>query len=202
MNKKSIAFLFETKTFHTKNIRERERRKCWEDWWRNGWRARSAKKHRKRYDFWRARRPRVFAFLLLSFDTTITRLFKARRKLLWLLSVPAHRVGMDPNASNLFSLFLFFLLNAFDERRSASISSSKRFLLREDIIAALLRPRWVERSGLFLLLQSRKEKERNESSLSSAKGKEESVILGENKKKKKKGLPSSKKERKMRCLFY
>tara|TARA_B100001142_G_scaffold29239_1_gene26052 strand:+ start:100 stop:207 length:108 start_codon:yes stop_codon:yes gene_type:complete len=31
MNKKSIAFLFETKTFHTKNIRERERRKCWED---------------------------------------------------------------------------------------------------------------------------------------------------------------------------
>lgn len=42
---------------------------------------------------------------------------------------------------NLFSLFLFFLLDAFDERRSASISSSKRFLLREDIIAALLRPR-------------------------------------------------------------
>ena len=28
------------------------------------------------------------------------------------------------------------------------------------------------------------------------------MILGENKKKKKKGLPSSKKERKMRCLFY
>ena len=58
----------ETETALVK-IEERERRKCWEDWWRNGWRARSAKKHRKRYDFWRARRPRVFAFLLLSFAT-------------------------------------------------------------------------------------------------------------------------------------
>ena len=101
-----------------KNIK-RDRRKCWEDWWRNGWRAaRSAKKHRKRYDFWRARRPKVFAFLLLSFDTTRTRLFKARRKLWWRLSViPTCRDGSK--RFNLFSLFLFFLLNAFDEREEA-----------------------------------------------------------------------------------
>jgi len=102
-----------------KNIKRWDGRKCWEDWWRNGWRAaRSAKKHRKRYDFWRARRPRVFAFLLLSFDTTRTRLFKARRKLWWLLSVILTcRDGSK--RFNLFSLFLFFLLNAFDEREEA-----------------------------------------------------------------------------------
>ena len=106
----------------TKNIK-RDRRKCWEDWWRNGWRAaRSAKKHRKRYDFWRARRPRVFAFLLLSFDNTITRLFKARRKLWWLLSVPSHRVGMDPNAST-SSLFFysFFWMHLMREKKRIDI---------------------------------------------------------------------------------
>ncbi len=103
---------------------------------------------------------------------------------------------------NLFSLFLFFLLKAF-ERRSASISSSsssKGFLLREDIIAALLRPRWVERSGLFLLLQSRKEKERNESSLSSAKGKEESWFWAKTRRRRKGFLPP--KRRKMRHTYF
>ena len=93
-----------------KNIKRWDGRKCWEDWWRNGWRAaRSAKKHRKRYDFWRAsERPRVFAFLLLSFDATRTRLFKARRKLWWMTPLcHSHtRVGMDPNAST-SSLFFY-----------------------------------------------------------------------------------------------
>ena len=147
------------------------------------------------------REDQEFLLFFFSLSTIQERDFLKRGgSYIWLLSVPFFSCR---DGSKRFQPLLSFFILSFEcnwwERRSASISSSKRFLLREDIIAAILRPRWVERSGLFLLLQSRKEKERNESSLSSAKGKEESWFWAKTRRRRKGFLPPQRREK---CSYF